>query len=478
MKDPKSPQWPIYYKDQVYVKDPFHHVGILTLWSKKDIYIQKFESSSYNTIGQLYSREEGISSFVRNLLANKYIRDVVLVGVDMNNCVPAIKAFFESGVDEKGTILNCQFESAIDSNISKASVDELRKHVTLHDLHSVRDYEQLCEYVEHIEKRDSWGEFELFPEPEAPKIETFPSLKSGFFVEAPTVAQAWHKILKTIMKFGTVKPSHYSEDQRELIAFTSVIRCEDPENPKLDEHFPFTKEELEFYIPQVTTAQGFDGLSYTYGSRMMNHDGINQVEQMIQELKRDSFSRRALAFTWNVKLDYQSKNPPCLDLIQALIQDNKLYLTAYIRSNEMYEAWPRNALALRRLQKQICDGVGCSLGNLIIVSNSAHIYERNFSKVNLLIEKTNKWTSWDSDPNGSVLITVNGDMIVMQHQSSSGKKLAQYEARTALEAYKILSRELTVSKVEHAFDVGCELQKAEIAIRTGQEYRQDQVLKF
>ncbi len=91
-------------------------------------------------------------------------------------------------------------------------------------------------------------------------------------------------------------------------------------------------------------------------------------------------SRRAIAFTWDVVDDINAKSAPCLDLVNAIVQDNKLFLTCYIRSNDMYRAWPQNAFGLRQIQKIIADGVGIKMGKLCIVSNSAHIYERDFLK--------------------------------------------------------------------------------------------------
>lgn len=353
--------WPIYFSEMLHVENKEHHVGIVTLWAKKEIYIQKIDKNLYNTIGQLYSREEGLSSFVRNLLANKNITDVVVLGIDLNHCANAIFDFFEHGVNDKNEVY-CDYYSKIDDEVPKEAIDLVRKNVKCHDLTKEKDYNKLNEYLSRIQKKSPYGEFQTFKEPELIVPDTFPSDGSGYKVIGKTIGDVWVDILKYINKFGMVKKSQYGDDQKEIISLVSVVTEEDPDNPKWYDFFDFTKEELEAYIPQVTTSSPVEGLDYTYGSRLMNFRNIDQIKNMVEQLKSENYTRRALACTWDIVKDYNNPKAPCLDLVQALVQENKLYLTCYFRSNDMYDAWPRNAFALRKLQKNICEEVGCEMG--------------------------------------------------------------------------------------------------------------------
>lgn len=115
-------------------------------------------------------------------------------------------------------------------------------------------------------------------------------------------------------------------------------------------------------------------------------------------------------------------------------------------------------------------------GNLIIISNSAHIYSRSFNKIKDIIESQRNRIVWKPDPYGTIIITVNGNNIAVQHMNVNGKKLDYFEEKTALMAYKKIANEMKISDIAHALDIGCELQKAEIAMKKGIPYIQDRPL--
>jgi len=474
---PMSDSWPLYFAEMVHTQNKEHHVGIVTLWAKKEIYMKRIDKSLYNTIGQLYSREEGLSMLVRNLLANKNITDLVMVGVDLNNCACALRDFFEKGVDDDNKVF-CEHESRLDENIPKEAIEKVRKNVKFHDLMGEKDPEKLNKYIRDISKKEPYGDWEEFPLPEVKVPDIFPSDHSVYKVSAGFVGEAWYNILKLINKFGIEKKSQYGENQKELICLTSVITKEDPDDPKWFDYFQFTKEELENYFPQVISDKGVEGMSYTYGTRLRNHKGIDQVQRMIDVLKKENYSRRAIAFTWNVEEDYNNPKSPCLDLVHALVQEGKLYMTCYIRSNDMFDAWPRNAFALRKLQKMITQEIGLTMGNLIIISNSAHYYARSYNKVAEILEKPLKKVSWNQDLYGTIAIKVIDNKIHMTHMSPSGSKLEEFEARTANEAYKMIAEKVKISEISHAMDVGAQLKKAEISIQLGIEFIQDKALEI
>jgi len=147
----------------------------------------------------------------------------------------------------------------------------------------------------------------------------------------------------------------------------------------------------------------------------------------------------------------------------------------------MFEAWPRNAFALRKLQKMVCERTELQLGNLIIISDSAHIYERHFKKAEDIVEKYQEQRKlWVQDPYGTILIEVDdiSKEIVVKHLSPEGKRLDEFKAKTAIEAYKRIASQNKISRIEHALDIGTELQKAEIALKLGKKFVQDKVFEI
>jgi thymidylate synthase len=226
------------------------------------------------------------------------------------------------------------------------------------------------------------------------------------------------------------------------------------------------------------------GVKYTYGSKLRNfNNNINQIDAMVESLKEALFSRRAVAVTWNVLEDYKNPNCPCLNLIQALIED-KLYLTAYIRSNDMFRAWPENALALLFIQQELCEKLGVKRGDLIIVSNSAHIYSSNWDDAKRIIENNPSKNEWElsngkrtPDMRGNILVDIENEKIKITHLSPIGGKIGEFYASSALEACREICKKKMISQISHALDIGIELGKAEIAIKDGRKYVQDKELE-
>lgn len=91
---------------------------------------------------------------------------------------------------------------------------------------------------------------------------------------------------------------------------------------------------------------------------------------------------------------------------------------------------------------------------------------------------------WKIDPTGYFLIRIHND-----HKNNNRKKIEVglckklnvvsviIEGENAEEIYNTIIREKLISKMEHAAYLGSELQKAEIALRLGKKYVQDEKLE-
>jgi len=310
-----------------------------------------------------------------------------------------------------------------------------------------------------------------FPDHVGKEAVTFPSEKAGFRVEGKHVSEVWLKVLDRIMKFGYEKMSQYGEKQRELVDIMTVINGEDPDNPHLPSFMDFTKDNLVKYYPQIMTEGVFEGIEYTYGSRLRNRSGINQIREMIEELRKENYSRRAIAFTWHVEKDCRNIKAPCLNLVQALIEEDTLYLTAYFRSNDMYRAWPQNAFGLLKIQKEIAEELGLRIGKMVIISCSAHIYERDFFEAQKMIEKNKPKLECEMDSRGSFVIEVANEEIIVKHIDPDGLFLQEFRGKTAQELRDQVSR--FVSDVAHGIYMGAELYRAETALKNKTEFIQD-----
>ena len=286
------------------------------------------------------------------------------------------------------------------------------------------------------------------------------------------------KIIQTIIKFGVVKKSQYGDAQREVLNLSVVISEQDPDDIKLPLHFPFKLEDIQKYIPEIIQDVPLDNTAYKYGNRLRSYFGVDQIKSMIETLKEANYSRRAVVCTWDVAKDHNAKEPPCINLIQALAQDGKLHLTAYIRSNEMFEGWPLNAFGLRKLQKIICEETGLVMGTLTTISNSAHLYESKWSKAMEVIKENPNKLMLQRDPRGNFIIEVEEGKIKVTHQDPEGRVLQEFEGNNKMQIFQQIFNNYAVSQIDHALDLGAELQKAEIALEKGIPYKQDNPLKL
>lgn len=480
-------EWPIFYRDSLIVGDPGQGLGVVTLWTERHQMAKELPLGKIAAVGQLYSHNKGISALVRNILANPVITELVLCGADKSGSGKALEQFFAEGVDDNNCIVGV-VGGQLDKELPKTALDLVRSKVTLTSMRNeISPAKVKAAVAARTPNTKPWADPQLFPLPDLTPPETMPSEQTNYVIRGKRVVDVWPKILATVMDFGTVKRSQHSDDQREVVNLI-VETNESHERPSVPGWLGFSMQELEEYYPQVVTANEVPGINYTYGQRLFTHRDIDQVQTIIDRLKEESWTRRAVAVTWDVVKDARNDHAPCLDLIQALVENDTLYLTAYFRSNDMFDAWPRNNFALRKLQSMIAEGVGMPMGSLTTVSNSAHIYSAKWKEASAVVEKRGRvgthtwseakqqcmWNQADNDPRGVMIITVKEGEIYVVHQDwQTGETLHTWHSPSAVGIYSEMVAHGAVSLVGHAFDLGCELQKAELAVQGAGNYEQD-----
>ena len=174
--------------------------------------------------------------------------------------------------------------------------------------------------------------------------------------------------------------------------------------------------------------------------------------------------------------DHENEEAPCLDLVQCIVQEDSLFMTAFFRSNDMFDGWPENALALRKLQYLIAEELSLKVGSLTTISGSSHIYERNWEKAAEILSKYPVNIEQLNDPRGNFVIYLKDNLIKVEHQSPEGVVLEIVDGKTAEEVCLKLAQKQKVSDIYHAFYLGRELNKAEFALKNGLSYEQEQEL--
>lgn len=337
-----------------------------------------------------------------------------------------------------------------------------------------------------------WAESRIFDEHVPVAVGQFPSEGCDYVIQAATVAQAWPQILSTVIKFGTRKQSnHLASGQIEAWNVIATITRDDPgsgasgwsSNYEWCPCFTFTREAFNAYAPQVTTPTGSPSLSYTYGQRLMSYGDahVNQIYALVQCLTEEPYSRRAVAITWNVG-DSQS---PSLVCVQCGVINKYLYMTSTFRCCDVYHDWPRDALALRLLHRNVLDLLNSrapelryKLGPMTSVMTSAYVPRDSIDDISRVIGCCLPRVICRHDPRGDLFIKLVDGCIVLTHQSPSGLPLNTYKFKNVLEAMESLTRDLVISDVNHAVYIGMELSKVEMALKHKLTYVQDEPLQF
>ena len=138
----------------------------------------------------------------------------------------------------------------------------------------------------------------------------------------------------------------------------------------------------EYYQNEIISPDNPTGFEYTYGERLrayysanwIDEIKIDQVQKVIDKLKANRTTRRAVIPTWIPGEDHDSSEPPCLMVVDFKIRGEALHLIAYFRSQDVGQAWPQNVYGLYRLQQHIAKEVDAEPGTLTTISASAHIY--------------------------------------------------------------------------------------------------------
>ena len=112
---------------------------------------------------------------------------------------------------------------------------------------------------------------------------------------------------------------------------------------------------------------------------------INQIELVIEGLKKSPISRRIQATTWRPYSDPFRSDPPCLQRLHFRVKNEKLNMNSYWRSRDLFKAWQSNVNGMIRIQKLVADKCGFEIGCYTDISDSLHIYGRDIKDVEGLL---------------------------------------------------------------------------------------------
>ncbi len=197
-----------------------------------------------------------------------------------------------------------------------------------------------------------------------------------YLVRAKTLPEAYHEALKILAAQESLYPCGDWNTRQKEVSMTMFIETPLAE-PLISRLFIGGPKELEQYRQEM-----LDGIldfevekgnwAYTYHQRMEN-----QFDFIIEDLKRNASSRRAVILVRDAAKDMPSEDPACLQHIQYFIRNDALHCKVLFRSNDACKATFMNAFALIMLQKRFADALGVKMGSYTHRANSFHCYEKD-----------------------------------------------------------------------------------------------------
>ena len=117
---------------------------------------------------------------------------------------------------------------------------------------------------------------------------------------------------------------------------------------------------------------------------------IDQIQQIIDQLRRDPDSRRMLVSAWNVAQLDQMALAPCHCLMQFYVAEGRLSLQLYQRSADVFLGVPFNIASYALLLMMIAQVTGLEVGDFVHTFGDVHIYRDHLGQVELQLERTPK----------------------------------------------------------------------------------------
>ena len=118
-----------------------------------------------------------------------------------------------------------------------------------------------------------------------------------------------------------------------------------------------------------------------FGANRMAVKHIDQLQVLINGLKKDPYGRRHIISAWNPgELDLMAL-PPCHMMAQFYVSNGKLSCHMYQRSADMFLGVPFNIASYALFTHMIAETCNLEVGELIISFGDAHIYENHIEQV-------------------------------------------------------------------------------------------------
>jgi len=157
----------------------------------------------------------------------------------------------------------------------------------------------------------------------------------------------------------------------------------------------FQGEDIRAFAARVSEDAAFAAqwgeLGPVYGHQWRSWPGpngaVDQLKQVLEDLRRNPDSRRHIVSAWNPGYIDQMALPPCHAFFQFYVADGKLSCQLYQRSADIFLGVPFNIASYALLMHFMARDLGLEVGDFVHTLGDAHIYSNHLDQVKLQISR-------------------------------------------------------------------------------------------
>jgi len=114
---------------------------------------------------------------------------------------------------------------------------------------------------------------------------------------------------------------------------------------------------------------------------------INQIDRVIEQIKKNPESRRHIVSAWNAGEVEQMALPPCHALFQFFVQDGELSCQLYQRSADLFLGVPFNIASYALLTLMVAQVCSLKPGAFVHTFGDLHLYSNHVDQVKLQLSR-------------------------------------------------------------------------------------------
>jgi thymidylate synthase len=115
---------------------------------------------------------------------------------------------------------------------------------------------------------------------------------------------------------------------------------------------------------------------------------IDQIAQVLAEIRRNPDSRRLIVSAWNVADIPRMKLPPCHAFFQFYVEGGRLSCQLYQRSADIFLGVPFNIASYALLTHLVAQQCDLGVGDFVWVGGDCHLYQNHMEQVETQLART------------------------------------------------------------------------------------------